>query len=116
MKIIDLKEFKDKYKSDIFFDFEIKKLNWFNIGGKTKVFFKPKSLNELKDFLALYSNRGKIFILGSGSNVLFSDKLYDGLVIKLSSTFATISKLKNDTIIVGSSCSQKKFADFGDFW
>ena len=112
MKINDLKDFKAKYKSDIFFDFDIKKLNWFNIGGKTKVFFKPKSLKELKDFLVLYSNRGKIFILGLGSNVLFSDKLYNGLVIKLTSTFATLSKLNNDTIIVGSSCSQKKFADF----
>ena len=112
MKINDLKAFKAKYKSDIFFDFNIKKLNWFNIGGKTKVFFKPKSLKELKDFLVLYSNRGKIFILGLGSNVLFNDKLYNGLVIKLTSTFASLSKLNNDTIIVGSSCSQKKFADF----
>ena len=93
MKINDLKDFKAKYKSDIFFDFDIKKLNWFNIGGKTKVFFKPKSLKELKDFLVLYSNRGKIFILGLGSNVLFSDKLYNGLVIKLTNTFATLSKL-----------------------
>ena len=75
-------------------------------------FFKPKSLKELKDFLVLYSNRGKIFILGLGSNVLFSDKLYNGLVIKLTNTFATLSKLNNETIIVGSSCSQKKFADF----
>ena len=112
MKINDLKDFKAKHKSDIFFDFDIKKLNWFNIGGKTKVFFKPKSLKELKDFLVLYSNRGRIFILGLGSNVLFNDKLYNGLVIKLTSTFATLSKLNNDTIIVGSSCSQKKFADF----
>ena len=100
MKINDLKDFKAKYKSDIFFDFDIKKLNWFNIDGKTKVFFKPKSLKELKDFLALYSNRGKIFILGLGSNVLFSDKLYNGLVIKLTSTFATLSKLNNGYLLI----------------
>tara|TARA_B100001248_G_C27206729_1_gene373839 strand:+ start:363 stop:482 length:120 start_codon:yes stop_codon:yes gene_type:complete len=39
MKINDLKEFKKKHNIDLFFDFEIKKLNWFNIGGKSKVFF-----------------------------------------------------------------------------
>ena len=38
MIIGDLKDFKEKNKSDLFFDFDIKKLNWFNIGGKSKVF------------------------------------------------------------------------------
>tara|TARA_B100000674_G_scaffold201985_1_gene164868 strand:+ start:360 stop:1268 length:909 start_codon:yes stop_codon:yes gene_type:complete len=108
MNLEDIKKFKNKYKSDIFFDFDIKKLNWFNIGGKSKIFFRPKNLKELKDFLILYSNRGKIFILGLGSNVLFSDKIFDGVIIKLSNNFSSVSKLKNDTIIAGSSCSQKK--------
>ena len=112
MNLEDIKEFKIKHKSDIFFDFDVKKLNWFNIGGKSKVFFKPKNLTELKDFLILYSNRSKIFILGLGSNILFSDKIYDGVVIKLSNNFSSISKLKNDTIIAGSSCSQKKVSMF----
>ena len=112
MNIEDIKEFKIKHNSDIFFDFDIKKLNWFNIGGKSKVFFKPKNLKELKDFLILYSGRGKIFILGLGSNVLFNDKIYNGVVIKLSNNFSSVSKLKNDTIIAGSSCSQKKVSLF----
>ena len=47
-----------------------------------------------------------------GSNVLFRDSIYDGVVIKLGNNFSSISKLKNDTIIVGSSCSQKKFSNF----
>ena len=38
MIIEDIKKFAHDIKSDIFFDFEIKKLNWFNIGGKTRVF------------------------------------------------------------------------------
>ena len=112
MNIEDIKEFKIKHNSDIFFDFDIKKLNWFNIGGKSKVFFKPKNLKELKDFLILYSNRSKVFILGLGSNILFTDKVYDGVVIKLSNNFSSVSKLKNDTIIAGSSCSQKKVSLF----
>ena len=64
MKLSDLEDFKNKYKSEIYFDFNIKKLNWFNIGGKTRIFYKPKSLKELTDFLKLYKNRSKIFTLG----------------------------------------------------
>ena len=112
MKLDDLVRFKNENKSDIFFDFDIKKLNWFNIGGKSKIFFRPKNLIELKEFLILYKNRSKIFILGLGSNVLFSDKLYEGLIIKLSRNFANLSKLNDDTIIAGSSCSQKKLSEF----
>ena len=112
MKLNDIESYKLKYNLELFFDFDIKKLNWFNIGGKSKIFFKPKNLKELKDFLTLYSNRGKIFVLGMGSNVLFRDSIYDGVVIKLGNSFSSISKLKNDTIIVGSSCSQKKFSNF----
>ena len=50
--------------------------------------------------------------MGSGSNVLFTDTTYDGVVIKLSNNFSALSKLKNDTIIAGSSCSQKKLSEF----
>ena len=112
MKLNDIESYKLKHNLELYFDFDIKKLNWFNIGGKSKIFFKPKNLKELKDFLTLYSNRGKIFVLGMGSNVLFRDSIYDGVVIKLGNNFSSISKLKNDTIIVGSSCSQKKFSNF----
>ena len=112
MKLNDIESYKLKYNLELYFDFDIKKLNWFNIGGKSKIFFKPKNLKELKDFLTIYSNRGKIFILGMGSNVLFRDSIYDGVVIKLGNDFSSLSKLKNDTIIVGSSCTQKKFSNF----
>ena len=112
MKISDIKEFKKKNNSEIFFDFNVKKLNWFNIGGKSKIFYKPKNLIELKDFLKMYSNRSKVFVLGAGSNVLFKDSIYEGVIIKLGSNFSSISKLDNDKIIAGSSCSQKKVSEF----
>ena len=112
MKLNDIEQFKNKHKSDLFFDYNIKKLNWFNIGGKSRVFFKPRHLIELKEFLKLYSNRGKLFILGSGSNVLFKDNIYEGTIIKLSNNFSSISKLDNDKIISGSSCSQKRLSMF----
>ena len=112
MILTDIEKLSTKFQGNIFFDFEIKKLNWFNIGGKTKIFFKPNSLKELIEFLKIYSNRSKIFILGSGSNVLFKDNIYKGAIIKLWKNFSNISILNENTIIAGAATSQKKLSEF----
>ncbi len=112
MKINDLKSFSQNINGKILFNFNIKKFNWFNIGGEVKIFFKPDNLNELKEFLKIYDRRGKIFVLGAGSNVLFKDETYQGVVIKLGSNFSNITTLDNNTIIAGSSSTQKKLSEF----
>ena len=112
MIIDDIKKFSKDIESDIFFDYEIKNLNWFNIGGKTKIFFKPNSLKGLIEYLKIYAKRGKIFILGNGSNVLFDDDTYQGTVIKLGKSFSNITLLDNETIIAGTAVSQKKVSEF----
>ena len=112
MELKDIEDFRNKFNADLFFNIDIKKFNWFNIGGKSKIFFKPKNLLQLKEFLKLYNNRGKMFILGMGSNILFKDNIYDGVIIKLNNNFSSLSKLKPDTIIAGSACSQKKLSEY----
>ncbi len=112
MEIEDIKKSVLSLDGDIFFDQSIKNLNWFNIGGKTKVFFRPNSLKGLREYLKLYSSRGKIFILGNGSNVLFRDETYQGTVIKLGKSFSNISLLDKTTIIAGTAVSQKKVSEF----
>ena len=112
MKIIDIEEFSKNIIGQVKFNYSIKKLNWFNIGGKTKIYFSPETLNELISFLKLYNNRGKIFILGAGSNVLFSDNIFEGVVIKLGKKFSNISILGKSKIIAGSSALDKKLSEF----
>ncbi len=112
MEIDDIKKSVLLIDGDIFFDQSIKNLNWFNIGGKTKIFFKPSSLKGLIDYLKLYAARSKIFILGNGSNVLFDDDTYQGTVIKLGKSFSNITLLDNETIIAGTAASQKKVSEF----
>ena len=109
MEIEDIKKFELSIDGDLFFDQSVKNLNWFNIGGKTEILFKPKSLKGLIDYLKLYDSRGKIFILGNGSNVLFDDKIFQGTVIKLGKSFSNISLLNKETIIAGTAVSQKKY-------
>ena len=112
MYIEDIKKSASSIDGDIFFDQSVKKLNWFNIGGKTKILFKPNSLRGLIQYLKLYSSRGKIFILGNGSNVLFDDQTYQGTIIKLGKNFNNITLMDKKTIIAGTSASQKKVSNF----
>ena len=98
MILEDINKFSKNIHGNLKFDYELKNLNWFNIGGKTKIFFKPEDLKELREFLKLYNQRGKIFLLGAGSNVLFSDDTFDGVVIKLGKRFSNISLLDDTTI------------------
>ena len=112
MEIEDIKKLALSFDRSIFFDQSIKNLNWFNIGGKAKIFFKPNSLKDLTDYLKLYAFRGKIFVLGNGSNVLFDDETFQGTVIKLGKSFSNISLLDRETIIAGAGATQNKVSDF----
>jgi UDP-N-acetylmuramate dehydrogenase len=101
-------EFNDSVK----FDYDLKKKNWFNIGGKTKIYFKASNLKDLISFLKRIENKEKIFILGGGSNTLITDKTYNGVVIKLTNNFNNISLLADDIIIAGSAVSDKSLSEF----
>ena len=103
-----LKDFGDNVR----FDYDLKKKNWFNIGGKSKIFFKAKNLKELLKFLKKLDNKEKIFIIGAGSNLLITDDVYDGVVIKLSNHFNNISLLGEDVIIAGSAVLDKSLSNY----
>ncbi len=112
MNISLLKKTLKKFDKDLSYYQNLKKKNWFNIGGKAKVFFKANNLRDLIDFLKKLKNKEKIFILGAGSNTLITDKVFDGVVIKLSSNFNNISKLKDDILVAGSAVLDKTLSDF----
>ena len=109
---INLEELSSEFNNNLILDYDLKKKNWFNIGGKTKIYYKGDNLKELIKFLKKIENKEKIFILGGGSNTLITDKKYDGVVIKLSSNFNNISLLSNDIIIAGSAASDKSLSEF----
>ena len=112
MKIKQLKILLGEFGENVKFEYDLKKRNWFNIGGKSKVFFKAENLKELINFLKKINNEEKIFIIGAGSNTLISDNLFDGVVIKLSKNFNNVSQLGKDIIIAGSGVLDKSLSDF----
>ena len=109
---INLEELSLEFNNNVKLDFDLKKKNWFNIGGKTKIYYKADNLKELIKFLKKIENKEKIFILGGGSNTLITDKTYNGVVIKLSSNFNNISLLSDNIIIAGSAVSDKSLSEF----
>ncbi len=112
MKIDQLKKLLNGFDENLHFEYDLKKKNWFNIGGKSKVFFKADNLNQLIEFLKIINNRERIFILGAGSNILITDGLYDGVVIKLGKNFSNITLHSEDIIIAGSAVLDKSLSNF----
>ena len=112
MQIEQLKKILSEFSANVRFKHDLKKKNWFNIGGKSKVFYKANNLKELVNFLKKLNNKERIFILGAGSNTLINDTLFDGIVIKLSKNFNNISLLREDIIIAGSAVLDKSLSDF----
>ena len=92
---------------------KLSKYSWFGLGGFAKIFFKPKSALDLKKFLEKYNKKNKkIHILGAGSNTLFRDSGFNGVIIKLGAGFNYIQLLNNNKIEVGAATLDKKLSDF----
>ena len=74
----------------------------FRCGGPAKYFAQPSSEEEILALLDDAKNNGdEVFILGSGSNILFSDKGFDGLVIKIGKEFGEVTvEDEGDTALV----------------
>ena len=107
-----LKKLLGEFGSNVKFEQDLKKKTWFNIGGKSKVFYKADNLKDLINFIKKLGNKERIFILGAGSNTLITDNLFNGVVIKLSKNFNNISLLGEDIIIAGSGVLDKTLSEF----
>lgn len=70
----------------------MKKHTTFKIGGPAKYLFMPQNADEIKSIIDYARNNNeKYMVLGNGSNVLFSDEGYDGIIIQIYSMMKDIS-------------------------
>jgi len=77
-------------------------LTTFRIGGPARYFVKAQSVDELHEAVKYAMDKNlALFILGGGSNLLVSDKGFDGLVIKIEMKDFSLDQ-KQQSIIVGS--------------
>lgn len=55
----------------------------YKAGGVAKYFILPTNDSELFESLQFARKNGDFYVIGRGSNILFSDKFYDGTIISL---------------------------------
>ncbi len=88
----------------------LSKFTSYRAGGKATCIAYPKDVNELVNLLKLLkSNNVKYKLLGNGSNLLFSDKDYQGVLIKLSE-FNNVEFISKNKIRVGAGYSLIKLS------
>jgi len=82
---------------------DLAKINWFQVGGRAEVLFKPEDAGDLAEFFAGKPNDIPTTIIGVGSNLLIRDGGIDGVVIRLGRGFADC-EAQGDRLIVGAAC------------
>ena len=103
----------------IFENFDTGKISWFRCGGRADIFVIVDNQQELLEVLEQYKDKynqqkGNIICIGAGSNVLFRDTGYKGLVIKLAVDFNKVVLDNNDNtkLIAGAGCLSKTISQF----
>lgn len=87
---MSIKKFLPKIQKNI----SLAKYTTFKIGGPARYFFVAKNKEDLIEGIKA-AKRFKLpfFILGGGSNILFSDKGFNGLIIKFQVSSATLQRI-----------------------
>lgn len=65
------------------FDFPLKNISFFKVGGNCDVLFYPRDEYDLINFLKRKPQDLQIAVLGNGSNILIADEGFHGCIIKL---------------------------------
>lgn len=79
-----IKELKKMNLGKIVENANLKNYTTYKIGGVARAIIYPKNIECLVSTIEFLKNsKTKYMILGNGSNVLFSDKNYEGIIIKL---------------------------------
>ena len=63
----------------------------FRVGGAAKYFAMPKNVDEIQTLIAYCQKQNMAYcVLGNGSNVLFADAGYDGMIIQIGNAMSEI--------------------------
>ena len=79
-----IKELKKLNLGKMILNASLKEFTTYKVGGVARVIIFPKNIDDLVILIRkLKATNVKFMVLGNGSNVLFSDSVYDGVIIKL---------------------------------
>lgn len=66
-------------------DYQLSEVLWYKIGGKAKYFITCENRDDIVSALEFIEEKkpNKIFFCGQGTNLIFSDEYYDGVVVQI---------------------------------
>lgn len=100
-------------KNNILIDEPMKKHTSFRVGGPTDLFVICGNEVELGKVLKLLSDEEiKHLLIGNGSNLLFTDEGYEGVIVKLAGDFERIERTGELEIEAGSAALLSKVSAF----
>ena len=105
-----IRSFTRSNNIEMYEDISLKKYNTYRLDVKCDYLVFPKDIDEVVKLISfLKENNYKYLVLGNGSNVIFKNNRYNGVVIKLSK----LDKIEfdGDKVVVGAGVSLSKLAN-----
>ncbi len=105
-----IRSFTRSNNIEMYEDVSLKKYNTYRLDVKCDYLVFPKDIDEVVKLISfLKENNYKYLVLGNGSNVIFKNNRYNGVVIKLSK----LDKIEfdGDKVVVGAGVSLSKLAN-----
>lgn len=83
-------------------DFDLSKILWFRIGGKAKYFVQCETREDIIKALDFWEEKkpNRLFICGLGSNLIFTDDYFDGLVIQITAPPTPKIEIKGNQVTI----------------
>ncbi len=90
----------------------LKKLTTFKIGGNADLLLNIDNVQQLIEIIKILKKENiEFFLIGNGSNILASDKGFQGVLLKLEGEFLKIST-ENEHIYVGAGVKLRNMVNF----
>lgn len=105
-----IRSFTRSNNIEMYEDISLKKYNTYRLDVKCDYLVFPKDIDEVVKLISfLKENNYKYLVLGNGSNVIFKNNRYNGVVIKLSK----LDKIEfdGDKVVVGAGVALSKLAN-----
>lgn len=100
-------------EDELFTEEKLAKHTTFRIGGPAAFYAVPSDINRLKAVKQYcISNKIHHYLLGKGSNVLFSDEGFDGVIIELGSRISDVAMLSETRIEAQAGISLARLSSF----
>jgi len=101
-----MKKLKRQLKNEVKLNEPLKRYTTFRIGGPVEAHVEPRGIEDLRKVLKFArAARKHIFIAGSGSNLLVTDKKLKGVVIRLGAPFFKRIEVTKRSVTAGSGAS-----------